>query len=103
MMHTAWRCGTALALLLCSQASLKGKDQTPALEKKMNSQLFSAVVERDPKTGWNIAILKYTAPGDAKRSLEARIAVEAGSNLYSFKIGPDELLVQPAELGITPS
>jgi hypothetical protein len=28
-----------------------------------------------------------TPTGDAKRNLEARIAAEAGSNLYSLKIG----------------
>ena len=103
MMNTAWCCSAALALLLGQQTSSQAKDKTPSLDKKMNSQLFGAAVERDSKTGWNIAVLKYTDPGDAKRNLEARIAVEAGSNLYSLKMGGTELLVQPAEWGTTPS
>ena len=103
MMHTAWCCSAALSLLLGLQSSSQAKDKTPPLNKKMNPQLFSAVVERDSKTGWNIAVLKYTDPGDAKRNLEARVAAEAGSNLYSLKIGGTELLVQPAEWGTTPS
>ena len=103
MLCTAWCCSAAFALLLCLQGSLPGKDKTPSPDRNMNSQLFSAVVERDPQTGWNIGVLKYTDPGDAKRSLEARIAAEAGSNLYSLKMGGTELLVQPAEWGTTPS
>src|SRR5262245_4462943 len=103
MTHTAWRCSAALALLLSLQFSSQAKDKTLSLKKKMNSQLFSAVVERDPKTGWNIGVLTYTDASDAKRNLEARVAAEAGSNLYSLKIGGTELLVQPAEWGITPS
>jgi len=103
MMRTAWRCSAAFGLLLCLQAGVQGKDKTPSPTKEMNTQLFSAAVERDPKTGWSIAVLKYTDPGNAKRSLEARIAAEAGSNLYSLKIGGTEVLVQPAEWGTTPS
>ncbi|MGH9426152.1 MAG: aldose 1-epimerase, partial [Terriglobia bacterium] len=64
---------------------------------------FSAAVERDSKTGWSIGVLKYADPADAKRNLEARIVAEAGSNLYSLKMGGTELLVQPAEWGTTPS
>ncbi len=69
----------------------------------MTQHPFSATVERDSKTGWNIGVLKYTDPGDPKRSLEARVVAEAGSNLYSLKIGGTEVLVQPAEWGTTPS
>ena len=103
MMDTAWCCSPALALLLGLQFSSQAKEMKPPLKKKMNFQLFSAAVERDPKTGWNVGVLKYTDPGDEKANLEARIAVEAGSNLYSLKIGGTELLVQPAEWGTTPS
>ena len=103
MMHTAWSCSAALALLLGLQSSSHAKDKTPSLNTKMNSQLFSAAVERDAKTGWSIAVLRYTDPAEAKRNLEARVVVEAGSNLYSLKIGGTELLVQPAEWGTTPS
>jgi aldose 1-epimerase len=103
MTHTAWCCSAVLALLLGLHSSSQAKDKTHSLNKKMNPQLFTAAVERDPKTGWSIAVLRYSEPDDAKRSLEARIAAEAGSNLYSLKIGDTELLVQPAEWGTTPS
>ena len=103
MMCTAWRCSAAFALLLCLQAALPGNDNTPSRTKKMNTQAFSAAVEEDPKTGWSIGVLKYTDESDAKRNLEARVAAEAGSNLYSLKVGGTELLVQPAEWGTTPS
>ena len=103
MMHRAWCCSAGLALLLGLQTSSQAKDKTPSLKTKMDPQLFSAAMERDPKTGWSIAVLKYTDPADAKGNLEARVAAEAGSNLYSFKIGGTELLVQPAEWGTTPS
>ena len=103
MMHRAWCCSAGLALLLGLQTSSQAKDKTPSLKTKMAPQLFIAAMERDPKTGWSIAVLKYTDPADAKRNLEARVAAEAGSNLYSFKIGGTELLVQPAEWGTTPS
>jgi aldose 1-epimerase len=96
-------CAAALGLLLCLQASLPAKDKIPSPAKNMNTQLFSAAQERDSKTGWNITVLKYAGPGDSSRSLEARIAVEAGSNLYSLKLGGAELLAQPAEWGTTPS
>jgi aldose 1-epimerase len=68
---------------------------------KMSKSAFSAEVERDTKTGWNIVVLKYSSPGAEK--LEARIVPDAGSNLYSLKVGGTELLVQPAEWGVTPS
>jgi len=103
MVRTAWRCSAAFALLLCLQAGLQGKDKNPSPANKMNKQLFSAAVEREPKTGWGVTVLKYTDPGDAARNLEARVAPEAGSNLYSLKIGGTELLVPPAEWGTTPS
>src|SRR5262245_2396631 len=103
MVRTAWSCGAAFVLFLCLQTDSTGKDKTSFSTTKMNTQPFSAAVERDAKTGWTIAVLKYSSPSDAQRSLEARIAVEAGSNLYSLKIGDVELLVQPAEWGTTPS
>jgi len=103
MIRTGWRCSAAFALLLCLQASLHGEDRNPSQTKTMNPQLFSAAVQRDPQTGWNIAVLKYTQPENATRNLEARIAAEAGSNLYSLKMGGTELLVQPVEWGTTPS
>jgi len=103
MMRTARLCGASVILLVCLQPPMQGKDKTPSPTKKMTKHRFSATVERDPKTGWNIGVLKYTDPSDPKRSLEARIVPEAGSNLYSLKIGGTEVLVQPAEWGTTPS
>ena len=103
MIRAAWLCRASVVLMLCLQLPLQGKDKTPSPEKTMSNHPFSATVQRDPKTGWNIAVLQYTHPSDPKRSLEARIVPEAGSNLYSLKIGDTEVLVQPAEWGTTPS
>jgi len=92
------------AVLVCLLVGLNGKDRAPFLSKTMTTtQTFSAAVERDPKKGWSIAVLRCVDSRDVNRNLEARIAVEAGSNLYSLKIGDTELLVQPAEWGTTPS
>lgn len=48
-------------------------------------------VDEDAGTGWNVIVLRH---GD----LEARIAPEAGANLFSFKVGGQELLLQPPKL-----
>ena len=103
MMRTAWLCGASVVLLVSLQPPMQGKEKTASPTKKMSKHPFSATVERDPKTGWNIGVLKYTDTSDPKRSLEARIVPEAGSNLYSLKMGGTEVLVQPAEWGTTPS
>ncbi len=61
---------------------------------------FSYHVEKDATTGWSIVVLKYEDPKDPAKNLEARIAPDAGSNLYSLKVGGTELLVQPPELSL---
>jgi aldose 1-epimerase len=58
---------------------------------------FRAAIERDAETGWSIVVLRHEAPG-AGDALEARIAPDAGGNLFGLKVGDDELLVQPAKL-----
>src|SRR2546425_5750621 len=63
---------------------------------------FNFEVEVDSKTGWKLIVLKYQDPADSKRDLEARIAPDAGSNLYSLKVGGTELLIQPPELSLLP-
>jgi aldose 1-epimerase len=103
MIRAAWLCRASVVLMLCLQLPLPGKDKTPSPQKTMSKHPFSATVQRDPRTGWNIAVLQYANPSDPKRSLEARIVPEAGSNLHSLKIGDIEVLVQPAEWGTTPS
>ena len=102
MTPAAWCCSVILGLLLSSQTTSLSSDKTSPV-KKMNGSPFNATVEREPKTGWSIAVLEYSDPSDARRNLEARIVPEAGSNLYSLKIGGTELLVQPVEWGGTPS
>jgi aldose 1-epimerase len=68
----------------------------------MTSAVFSHAVEVDPETNWSIAILRYQDRLDPRRNLEARIAPEAGSNLYSLKLGGLELLVNPERLSDLP-
>ncbi|HEY2933554.1 MAG TPA: aldose 1-epimerase [Acidobacteriota bacterium] len=65
--------------------------------KSQSTGKFSHQVETEPKTGWKIAVLRYEDP-NPERNLEARIAPDAGSNLYSLKAGGTELLVQPPEM-----
>ena len=59
---------------------------------------FSASVVPDSSTGWDIVVLRYQDAGDPGRTLEARVAPAAGANLYSFQVGDEELLKQPANL-----
>jgi aldose 1-epimerase len=59
---------------------------------------FTATVEPDAATGWNVIVLKHADRGDPDLSIEARIAPEAGGNLFSFKVGGDELLDHPEKL-----
>lgn len=96
-------CASFLVCLVCLKPGIQGSDHRQPLKKKMNIKGFSAQIEHDDKTGWNIAVLQYADPANSARTLEARIAVEAGSNLYSLKVGGTEILVQPAEWGVTPS
>jgi aldose 1-epimerase len=67
---------------------------------------FSAVVETDAASGFEILVLRHHDAKNPARSLEARIAPAAGANLFSLKIGDDELLVPPpslAELAHSPA
>jgi aldose 1-epimerase len=67
---------------------------------------FSANRETDAQSGLEIVVLRYQDPRDPARNLEARVAPAAGANLYSLKIGDDELLVPPpslAELAASPA
>ncbi|HEV8131908.1 MAG TPA: aldose 1-epimerase [Acidobacteriota bacterium] len=82
-----------LALINHSEVHVRELEQTAAQRK-----LFNAELQTDAKTGWKLIVLKYQDPADSSRNLEARIAPEAGSNLYSLKVGETELLVQPPEL-----
>ncbi len=95
-------CLSLLVCLVCLKPAVQEANKEP-LKPKMTTQGFSAQIERDARTGWNIVVLQYFDPADPARNLEARIAAEAGSNLYSLKAGGTEILVQPAEWGVTPS
>lgn len=58
---------------------------------------FHAEVEVDPSTGWHVITLSYHA-SEPMRSLTAKVCPEGGSNLFSLKVGPFELLRQPDSL-----
>jgi len=67
---------------------------------------FSAYKEIDAASGFEVLVLRHDDRKDPSRSLEARIAPAAGGNLFSLKLGEDELLVQPpslAELATSPA
>ena len=51
-----------------------------------------------PTTGWGIVVLRYVDAFESWRNKQARIAPEAGANLFSFTFGGQELLLQPAAL-----
>jgi hypothetical protein len=67
---------------------------------------FSGYKEKDAQSGLEVVVLRYDDAKQPARSLEARVAPAAGANLYSLKVGEDELLVQPpslAELAMSPA
>jgi aldose 1-epimerase len=59
---------------------------------------FSVAVDQDPATGWRLVTLRHDNPRDPGLSLQARVAAEAGGNLFSFQVGGQELLLQPEKL-----
>ncbi len=59
---------------------------------------FSAAVDTDAASGLKVIVLKYDDAKDPTRSLAARVLPEAGANLFSLKIGDDELMPQPDKL-----
>jgi len=67
---------------------------------------FFAYKETDPQSKLEVIVLRHEDRKQPARSLEARVAPAAGANLFSFKVGDDELLVQPptlAELATSPA
>lgn len=85
----------SIATLVLSSALVPALSESPRQEKR-----FSCATETDAKTGWKIAVLRYHNPEG--EPVEARIAPDAGSNLYSLKLGATELLVQPADMAALP-
>jgi aldose 1-epimerase len=66
---------------------------------------FSAAREADGPSGLEVVVLRYRDARTPARSLEARIVPAIGANLYSLKIGDDELIFapsSPAELATGP-
>ena len=60
---------------------------------------FSAEVVPDKTTGWDIIVLRYRDKDVAGQGMEVRVASNAGSNLFSWKVDGVELLTQPQQLG----
>jgi aldose 1-epimerase len=60
---------------------------------------FAAEVQPDARTGWDIIVLRYRDPGAPARSIEVKVAPDAGGNLFSWNVDGNELLLQPATLG----
>jgi len=64
-------------------------------EKDKNA--FSTVFTIDPETGWQVVYLQYQDANPAL-SKTAGIIPSAGSNLFSLKLGQDELLWQASSI-----
>jgi aldose 1-epimerase len=56
---------------------------------------FSGQTEIDGPSGLEVVVLRYQDPRVPARSLEARVVPAIGANLYSLKIGEDELIFAP--------
>jgi aldose 1-epimerase len=56
---------------------------------------FSGAKELDGPSGLEVVVLRYQDARNPARSLEARIVPSIGANLYSLKIGDDELIFSP--------
>lgn len=52
----------------------------------------------DGESGVLVARLAYRHPKDPLANLEVRVAVSAGANLFSFRVGEDELMYGPEQL-----
>jgi aldose 1-epimerase len=59
---------------------------------------FGATVETDAATGWPILVLRHRDAARPAEEKEVRIAPQAGANLFSLKVGGEELLLQPEKL-----
>src|SRR5687767_7819774 len=59
-----------------------------------------AFADSDDATGWKILSLRR--PGRGGKALQAKIAADAGGNLFSLALGDDELLAQPEKLAGLP-
>jgi hypothetical protein len=83
-----------------SSLSLALAQAPPALAAppKIPVGTFTAQVDREATTGWGIVVLRYVDAFESWRNKQARIAPEAGANLFSFSFGGHELLLQPAVL-----
>jgi aldose 1-epimerase len=60
---------------------------------------YTALKETDGPSGLEVLVLRHEDRRAPARSLEARILPSGGANLFSLKLGDDELLVQPPTLG----
>ena len=83
-----------LPLLLVTAGALPAGAKPP----KVPVGTFTANVEKEATTGWGIVVLRYVDGFESWRNKQARIAPEAGGNLFSFTFGGQELLLQPAAL-----
>jgi aldose 1-epimerase len=59
---------------------------------------FTAEIVDEPGAAFPVVALRYNDPKRPDAALEARIAPEAGANLFSLKVGGEELLHQPEKL-----
>lgn len=80
------------ALMAISLRAGAGADGTAAAGP------FSVDVVKDAAAASDIVVLRAQDAAHPRRQLEARVSAAAGANLFSFKVGGQELLVQPDNL-----
>jgi aldose 1-epimerase len=91
--------GARAGMVLGVSAALAGNAGEAADGGKAAApQEFSAELRTDPETEWTVIVLRKREGRIAGSDLEARIAVDAGANLFSLRIGGEELLYQPDRL-----
>ena len=59
---------------------------------------FSYKIEKDTETGWNVVTLSYIDLKDTSQNITVKICPDAGTNLFSFKIGEYEILHGPSSV-----
>jgi aldose 1-epimerase len=62
---------------------------------RLGGTAFSAHRETDAPSGLEVIVLRYQDARTPARNLEARIVPAIGANLFSLKIGDDELIFSP--------
>lgn len=89
-----WYCVFCLAALISAGCSP---------EKKESAVTFTSSVETDSATGWHVVRLASANPDDPAKNIAIAVVPEAGSNLFSFKVGGTELMDADSDIAKLPA